>query len=156
VPLSDVAQVATLPGPYDGLFLSNYATLRLRDELSRVKGVGDVMVRGVGSYSMRVWLDPDRLAARQLTTQDVIAALSSAERPGRRRSGRPAAQPAGAAVPVHRHDPRPAHRPGAVRGIVVKSGGEGQPVYLRDVAESNWAPRVRLVQLPQRVRRRTS
>ena len=52
-------------GTYDGLFLSNYATLKLRDELSRVKGVGDVMVRGVGAYSMRVWLNPDKLAARQ-------------------------------------------------------------------------------------------
>ena len=39
----------------DGLFLSNYATLKLRDELSRVYGVGDVLVRGVGAYSMRVW-----------------------------------------------------------------------------------------------------
>src|SRR5918999_896469 len=57
-------------GTYDGLFLSNYATLRLRDELSRVEGVGEVLVRGVGAYAMRVWLDPDKLAARRLTTQD--------------------------------------------------------------------------------------
>src|SRR5204862_3007644 len=55
-------------GTYDGLFLSNYATLRLRDELSRVPGVGEVAVRGVGSYAMRVWLDPDKMAALQLTT----------------------------------------------------------------------------------------
>src|SRR5439155_8594878 len=61
--------------PYDGLFLANYATLKLRDDLSRVKGVGDVVVRGVGAYSMRIWLDPDRLAARQMTTAEVVAAL---------------------------------------------------------------------------------
>src|SRR5206468_1024676 len=74
--LSDIARIANLPGAYDGLFLTNYATLRLRDDLSRVPGVGDVMVRGVGAYAMRVWLDPDKLAARQLTTQDVAAALA--------------------------------------------------------------------------------
>src|SRR5262249_37735302 len=45
-----------------GLFLSNYATLQLRDKLSRVEGVGDVNVRGAGAYSMRVWTDPDKLA----------------------------------------------------------------------------------------------
>src|SRR5215204_4994998 len=48
---------------FDGLFLSNYATLRLRDELSRAPGVGEVMVRGVGAYSMRVWLDPNKMAS---------------------------------------------------------------------------------------------
>src|SRR5262245_13147317 len=62
-------------GTYNGLFMSNYATLRLRDELSRVDGVGDVMVRGAGSYAMRVWLDPHLLKSRNLTTQDVIEAL---------------------------------------------------------------------------------
>lgn len=60
---------------YDALFLSNYVTLRLKDELSRVPGVGSVGVGGAGAYSMRVWLDPDKLAARQLTTSDVVAAL---------------------------------------------------------------------------------
>src|SRR4051812_36067238 len=71
---SNIVLAVSLTSPdkrYDGLFLSNYAPLRLRDELSRVEGVGEVMVRGVGAYAMRVWLDPDKLAARQLTTQDV-------------------------------------------------------------------------------------
>lgn len=63
-------------GTYDPLFLSNYAALRLRDDLSRVNGVGEVTVKGAGAYSMRIWLDPDKLAARQLTTQDVTAALA--------------------------------------------------------------------------------
>ncbi len=60
---------------YDNLFLSNYATLRLRDELSRVNGVGEVTVFGTANYSMRVWLDPERLKVRGLTTQDVVAAI---------------------------------------------------------------------------------
>ena len=60
---------------YDSLFLTNYATLRVRDELSRVAGVGDVNVFGAGNYSMRIWLDPRQLKARNLTTEDVIAAI---------------------------------------------------------------------------------
>ncbi|MGH7790288.1 MAG: efflux RND transporter permease subunit [Candidatus Binatia bacterium] len=62
-------------GRYDSLYLSNYATLRIRDELSRIYGVGDVSVFGAGQYSMRVWLDPQQLKARNLTTQDVVAAI---------------------------------------------------------------------------------
>ncbi len=68
--------VLTSPdGRYDSLYLSNYATLRLRDELSRLTGVGDVNVIGSAQYSMRIWLDPQKLRARSLTTQDVVAAI---------------------------------------------------------------------------------
>src|SRR5437867_3795281 len=68
--------VLTSPdGRYDSLYLSNYATLRVRDELSRLDGVGDSNVVGSAQYSMRVWLDPPRLKARGLATQDVIAAI---------------------------------------------------------------------------------
>src|SRR5437588_6394740 len=68
----------TLTSPnatYDGLFLSNYATINIRDELSRLPGVGDVTVFGAGQYSMRVWLDPNKLYARGLMPQDVISAI---------------------------------------------------------------------------------
>jgi hydrophobic/amphiphilic exporter-1 (mainly G- bacteria), HAE1 family len=68
--------VLTSPdGRYDSLYLSNYATLRIVDELSRLPGVGNINVVGSAQYSMRVWLDPPRLKARGLTTQDVIAAI---------------------------------------------------------------------------------
>lgn len=60
---------------YDSLYLANFATLRLRDQLSRVDGVGDVMIFGSSDYSMRVWLDPEKLKARHLTTQDVVNAI---------------------------------------------------------------------------------
>ena len=59
----------------DSLFLSNYASLRLRDELSRVKGVGEVTVSGSGAYSMRIWVDPTKLEARGLTFQDLLVQL---------------------------------------------------------------------------------
>jgi HAE1 family hydrophobic/amphiphilic exporter-1 len=62
-------------GRYDSLYLANYATLNLRDALSRIYGVGDVTVFGAAAYSMRVWLDPPRLKSYGLTTEDVVSAI---------------------------------------------------------------------------------
>jgi HAE1 family hydrophobic/amphiphilic exporter-1 len=62
-------------GRFDELYLSNYATLRLRDVLSRIDGVGDVTVFPQSDYSMRIWLNPPKLKSRDLTTEDVLAAL---------------------------------------------------------------------------------
>src|SRR5688500_8920701 len=59
----------------DQLFLSNYATIQIKDTLARLKGVGDVTFLGARDYSMRVWLDPEQLAARNMTAGDVIKAL---------------------------------------------------------------------------------
>src|SRR5215468_10015877 len=59
-------------GSRDNLYLSNYATIQLRDELSRLNGVGDISYLGQRDYSMRVWLDPQKLASRNLSTNDVI------------------------------------------------------------------------------------
>ena len=59
---------------YDSLFLSNYASLRLKDELARLEGVGDVLVFG-GTYSMRIWMDPQKLKVRGLTVGDVVHAI---------------------------------------------------------------------------------
>jgi len=75
---SNIILFVTLSSPdatYDSLFLSNYGTLRIRDVLSRIEGVGEVQVFGAGNYSMRVWLDPQKLESRSLTTQDVVAAI---------------------------------------------------------------------------------
>jgi len=62
-------------GRYDSLYLSNYATIKLKDELARLPGVGNVTVFGAGQYSMRIWLDPEKLKSRGLMAQDVIQAL---------------------------------------------------------------------------------
>ena len=62
-------------GRFDELYLSNYATLRLRDVLSRIDGVGDVSVFPASDYSMRIWLDPPKLKSRNLTTEDVLTAI---------------------------------------------------------------------------------
>lgn len=64
-------------GKYDPLYLSNYATLNILDELKRTQGVGDAMVFGGQDYSMRIWLRPDRMAQLGVTTTDVAAAIRS-------------------------------------------------------------------------------
>ncbi len=62
-------------GRYSNLFLSNYLDVYVKDAIQRVKGVGGVQIFGVGEYAMRIWLDPAKLAARDLTASDVITAL---------------------------------------------------------------------------------
>ncbi|WP_165075004.1 efflux RND transporter permease subunit [Paludisphaera rhizosphaerae] len=62
-------------GRYDQLYLSNYALMHVREELARVPGISDVNVLGTRNYSMRIWLDPDKLAIRGLNAGDVVAAL---------------------------------------------------------------------------------
>ncbi|WP_068873949.1 MULTISPECIES: efflux RND transporter permease subunit [unclassified Phenylobacterium] len=74
----DLTMVVHLISPdqrYDMLYLSNYAQLRVRDQLARLEGVGDVQMFGSGPYAMRVWLDPEKVAARGLTAGDVIRAI---------------------------------------------------------------------------------
>ena len=65
------------PERYDALYLTNYANLNLTDELARVKGVGEVEAFGGGQYSMRIWLDPDKMRERGLTPADVVSAIQS-------------------------------------------------------------------------------
>jgi hydrophobe/amphiphile efflux-1 (HAE1) family protein len=74
----DMLMVIHLSSPdnsRDQLYISNYATLQVKDVLARLDGVGDVRVFGARDYSMRIWLDPDKIAARRLTAGDVVAAL---------------------------------------------------------------------------------
>jgi multidrug efflux pump len=60
---------------YDQLYISNYATIQIKDELGRLPGVGDVTYMGQQDYSMRVWLDPEKLSARELTANDIVNAV---------------------------------------------------------------------------------
>src|SRR5918912_1977867 len=60
---------------YDALYLSNCATIQIKDAIARLEGVGDVFVMGQQDYSMRVWLDPDKLASRNLAVGDVVKVL---------------------------------------------------------------------------------
>src|SRR5262249_28277139 len=62
-------------GRYDDLYLSNYATIQLKDKLARLPGVGDIVFLGERDYSIRVWFDPDQLATRNMMASDVVQAL---------------------------------------------------------------------------------
>ena len=70
-----IATLSSTDGRYDSLYLSNFATINLVNELARLPGVGNVNVFGVGQYSMRIWMDPQQLYSRGLTPQDVINAI---------------------------------------------------------------------------------
>ena len=75
---TSILQVVSLTSPgdtFDALYLSNYATINLVDVLKRLNGVGDVVVFGTGQYSMRIWLDPNQLSTRNITTTDVVQAI---------------------------------------------------------------------------------
>ena len=119
---------------YDTLFLANYATLRMRDELSRINGVGEVTVFGTANYSMRVWLDPEKLKARGLTTQDVIASI-------REQNVQVAAgqigQPPAPTGQVFQYTVSLLGRlsdPEQFENIIVRTGDGGRLTSLRDVA----------------------
>ena len=77
---NDILNVVALKsegGNYSTLFLSNYASLNIADELKRIKGVGDVTIFGAQDYSMRIWLKPDRMAQLGVTTSEVAAAIAA-------------------------------------------------------------------------------
>ncbi|HJV94339.1 MAG TPA: efflux RND transporter permease subunit, partial [Azonexus sp.] len=77
---NDILNVVALKsegGKYNTLFLSNYASLNIADELKRIKGVGDVTIFGAQDYSMRIWLKPDRMAQLGVTTNEVAAAIAA-------------------------------------------------------------------------------
>jgi HAE1 family hydrophobic/amphiphilic exporter-1 len=70
-----VIHLSSPDGSRDQLYISNYITLQIKDVLARLDGVGDVQLRGARDYAMRIWLDPEKVAARGLTAGDVVAAL---------------------------------------------------------------------------------
>ncbi len=74
----DMTLVVHLLSPndrYDEIYLRNYATLNVKDELSRLTGVGQVQIFGGGEYAMRIWIDPDKAASRGLTAGDIVNAI---------------------------------------------------------------------------------
>src|SRR3954467_10489463 len=122
-------------GRYDQLYLNNFATISVKDDLARIAGVGDVAFLGPRDYSMRVWLDPQRLASLQMTTADVIKAIQEQNlQVAAGRIGQPPV-PAGTAIPFD----LPINTQGRLLSpeqfeeIIVKTGSNGQNVYLRDV-----------------------
>jgi HAE1 family hydrophobic/amphiphilic exporter-1 len=132
-----ILQFVTLSSPdgrYDSLFLANYATISLQPELARLPGVGQVNIFGAGQYSMRVWLDPNKLYALSLTTEDVVNALKGQNQ--QVTAGQLGMPPAPSDQPFQ-YTLDIATRLDDVsqfENIVVKTGPDGRMVHLRDVA----------------------
>jgi HAE1 family hydrophobic/amphiphilic exporter-1 len=126
----------TLTSPnatYDSLFLSNYATINIRDELSRLPGVGNVTVFGAGQYSMRVWLDPNKLQARGLMPQDVIQAIQQqSQQVTAGQVGAPPTPP-GQAFQYTLNVNGRLDDTGQFEEIIVKTGNNGDVTRVRDV-----------------------
>lgn len=120
-------------GTYDQLYLSNYATIQVRDELAQISGVGDVTYLGQLDYSMRAWLDPDRMAVRNLSASDVANALREQNVQVAAGSlGRPPV-PQGQAFQYTLTTLGRLSTPEEFGNIVVKTGQSGELTRLRDL-----------------------
>ncbi|MBL9161646.1 MAG: efflux RND transporter permease subunit [Planctomycetaceae bacterium] len=128
-----VVNLISPKGTYDQLYLSNYATINLRDELAQITGVGDVTFLGQLDYSMRAWLDPDKVAARNLSASDIVTALREQNvQVAAGALGRPPI-PTGQAFQYTLSTLGRLTTPDEFGEIVVKTGGSGETTRLRDL-----------------------
>jgi multidrug efflux pump len=128
-----IVSVYSPDGSRDNLFLSNYATIQLKDELARVDGVGDIFLFGQQDYSMRVWVDPERLASRGMTADDVVNALR--EQNVQVASGQVGQQPAprGQEYQMTLATLGRLTEPAQFADVILKTTPDGRVVRLRDV-----------------------
>ncbi|XZE33257.1 efflux RND transporter permease subunit [Pirellulaceae bacterium SH501] len=121
---------------YDQLYLSNFATIEVRDALMRIPGVGDVAMLGARDYAMRVWLDPTKLAIRNLTAGDVLQALR--EQNVQVAAGRIGQEPAqeGQEFQMAINTKGRLIEPEQFNEIIVKTGRNGELVRLGDIART--------------------
>jgi HAE1 family hydrophobic/amphiphilic exporter-1 len=121
-------------GTYDAIFLSNYATINMIDAIARVKGVGDVRNFTAQDYSMRLWIDPDRLASLNLTPSDVIAAVR--EQNVQAAAGVVGAEPAkkGQEFQYNVVASGLLQEPEEFEQIIIRSNPDGSQVKVKDVA----------------------
>ena len=133
---SDLTMLVNLISPdnrYDALYLRNYATLNIRDVLARLPGMGQVQVFGGGDYAMRIWLDPEKLAVRNLTANDVVTAIR--EQNVDVAAGQLGAPPSkGTEFQVALNAAGRLTTEEQFRAIIVKTGANGELVRLGDLA----------------------
>jgi multidrug efflux pump subunit AcrB len=121
-------------GTRDNLYLSNYATIQLRDELARLKGVGDITYLGQRDYSMRIWLDPGKMSFRNLTATDVSTAISQQNiQVAAGQIGQPPI-PTGQVFQYTMTTLGRLEDPEQFANIILKTDTDGRIVRLRDVA----------------------
>jgi hydrophobe/amphiphile efflux-1 (HAE1) family protein len=132
--LTMVVHLVSPDGRYDDIYLRNYAVLQVRDELARIQGVGQIQVFGSGDYSMRVWLDPNKVAARNMTAGDVVNAIR--EQNIQVAAGTIGTQPTSSPVPFELS----VNAKGRLvteeefENIIIKTGPHGETTLLKDVA----------------------
>jgi multidrug efflux pump len=128
-----VVHLLSPKGTYNQAYISNYAFLQVRDVLSRLLGVGNVNVFGAREYSMRAWLDPNKMYARGLTTDDIVSAIQAQNI--QVAAGRLGAEPAppGTELQLTLNTQGRLITPDQFGEIIVKRGDNGQIVYLADV-----------------------
>ncbi|MGX9462797.1 efflux RND transporter permease subunit [Shewanella sp. A14] len=131
--LTMVVHLTSPDNRYDMLYLSNYAVLKVKDELARITGVGAVRVFGAGDYSMRVWLDPNKVAAIGLSPNNIVAAIR--EQNQQAAAGSLGAQPSGESdFQLLINVKGRLANVEEFENIIVKVGDQGQITRLKDVA----------------------
>src|SRR5437016_336774 len=132
--LTMVVHLFSPNGRYDEVYLRNYATLQVKDVLARIPGAGDVELFGSGDYAMRVWLDPNKIASRNLTASDVVDAIR--EQNVQVAAGGIGQQPVDRPVPFELQ----INAKGRLISeeefgqIIVKTGPHGEKTLLKDIA----------------------
>ena len=133
----DITMVVNLFSPsgrYDQVYVSNYAFLQVKDVLARLPGVGSIIIFGARDYSMRIWLDPQKLAARNLTADDVVNAIR--EQNVQVAAGQIGSPPVGKGLSFQYIVSAQGRltETGQFAAIVIKAGADGQVIRVRDVA----------------------
>ena len=122
-------------GDYDDIYLANYVALRVQDEIARVPGVGEVQAFGAGDYSMRIWLDPDKMKARGLVADDVVNAVREQNlQVAAGQIGEPPV-PEGQAYQMTMNVQGRLLEADEFGMIVIRTGEDGRVLRIRDVAE---------------------
>src|SRR5437764_3831499 len=132
--LTMVVHLFSPNGRYDEVYLPNYASLQVKDVLARIPGAGDVEVFGSGDYAMRVWLNPDKIAARNLTASDIVNAIR--EQNVQVAAGAIGQQPVGHPVDFEFQTNAKGRLISTEEfgQIIVKTGPHGEKIQLKDVA----------------------
>src|SRR6266436_736039 len=132
--LTMVVHLFSPNGRYDEVYLRNYANLQVKDVLARIPGAGDVQLFGSGDYAMRVWLDPNKVAAKGLTASDVVNAIReqnvqiAAGAVGQQPNSRPVDTELQVNAKGRLVDEE------EFGGIIIKTGEKGEKIVLKDVA----------------------
>lgn len=132
--LTMVVHLYSPNGRYDDIYVRNYATMNVKDQLARIPGIGQVQVFGSGDYSMRIWLNPDKLASLGMTPADIVRAVQSQN--AQVAAGSIGNQPVSKDVPMQLQITTKGRlvTEEEFSKIVIKTGQYGEIVELRDVA----------------------